>query len=244
MSNCYAQFRIHSERASLKQPAHKSLHNSIMVSLIITAFNYDQFLERAIRSAIEQSLARQEYEVIVVNDASTDRTSEILDNFKEDVRVYNLEKNLGLAGARNYGLRKSKGQFVMFIDADDFVHKDIIAVTKLFLAENVNLDAIAVDYWVVNERGLRLEHVSAVKSPIACGILFRKDFLFDVGLYDEEFRAREEEDLRIRWLEKFTITNLPIPLYRYRMHESNLTKDAQAMDKGLDRLHKKHGNKG
>ena len=211
-----------------------------MVSLIITAFNYDRYLERAIRSGIDQSLNKEAYEIIVVNDASTDRTESILDNYKDVARCFNLKQNAGLSAARNFGIQKARGQFVMFLDADDYVHREILKITKLFLDENSSLDSVSVDYWLVDERGNRIRQVDASKEPIACGILFRKDFLFDVGLYDESFLAREEEDLRMRWEKVYSVHNLSIPLYRYRMHDFNLTKDGGKMQEGLEQLTDKH----
>lgn len=211
-----------------------------MVSLIITTYNYDQYVERAIRSALDQSLPKNEFEILVINDASTDRTKDILNNYLDEVRVFNLEQNLGLSGARNFGIQKAKGQFILFLDADDYIHKDLLKIEKLFLDENTKLDAVSTDYYLVDERGARLEHVNAEERPIACGIMFRKDFLYNIGLYDESFRAREEEDLRIRWTKKYNIHNLLIPLYRYRMHTSNLTKDEEAMSKHHELLQSKH----
>ncbi|MFM1931386.1 MAG: hypothetical protein RL226_689 [Bacteroidota bacterium] len=211
-----------------------------MVSLIITTYNYAHYVERAIRSALDQSLPRHQYEIIVVNDASTDHTEEILANFADEVRVFNLEKNVGLAGARNFGIKRAKGQFIAFLDADDYMHRDLLSVQKLFLDENNKLDAVSTDYFLVDERGSHLKHVNAEQEPIACGIMFRKDFLFNIGLYDEKFRAREEEDLRIRWLNDYSIYNIILPLYRYRMHDRNLTKDEKAMEFGAQMLNKKH----
>jgi len=212
-----------------------------MVSLIITTYNYAQYVERAIRSALDQSLPVNQFEIIVVNDSSTDGTSTILENYSNDVRVFNLQENLGLAGARNFGIKKAKGQFIIFLDADDYLHKETLRVQKLFLEENNNLDAVSVDYYLVDERGRHIEHVNANEKPIACGIMFRKDFLFNIGLYDEGFRAREEEDLRIRWNEKYNIYNIILPLYRYRMHDNNLTKNSTEMNKHQEMLQMKHG---
>jgi glycosyltransferase involved in cell wall biosynthesis len=211
-----------------------------MVSLIITTYNYARYVERAIRSALDQSLPLDRYEIIVVNDASTDHTPAILANYEDQVRVFNFEQNQGLAAARNFGIKKARGQFVVFLDADDYIHRDLLKVQKLFLEENNALDAVSTDYWLVDERGAHLKHVSAEEQPIACGVMFRKDFLFEVGLYDEDFKAREEEDLRIRWLKRFKIYNLILPLYRYRMHDSNLTKNDEAMDDAAKLLDKKH----
>lgn len=214
-----------------------------MVSLIITTFNYARYVERAIRSALDQSLPADRYEIIVVNDASTDHTPAVLANYVDQVRVFNLEQNQGLAAARNFGIQKARGQFVVFLDADDYIHRDLLKIQKLFLEENNALDAVSTDYWLVDERGVHLKHVSAEEKPIACGVMFRKDFLFDIGLYDEAFRAREEEDLRIRWSKRYQIYNLIVPLYRYRMHDENMTKDENAMSDSARQLAQKHARK-
>jgi len=211
-----------------------------MVSVIITAYNYDRYLERCLRSVLDQSLPKSQYEIIVVNDGSTDKTKEILDNYTDVARVFHLEKNRGLSYARNFGIKKARGMFVVFVDADDYIQHDMLLIQKTFLTENNKLDAVSVDYYLVDERGTHIEHVNAEEKPIACGIMFRKDFLYDVGLYDESFRAREDEDLRIRFLKKYKIYNIILPLYRYRMHDSNLTKDKQKMDEHLNKLIKKH----
>ena len=211
-----------------------------MVSIIITAFNYERYIERAIRSCLDQSISAAEYEVIVVNDCSTDSTPKILENYKDQVRLFHLEKNCGLAAARNFGIKKALGQYVVFLDADDYIQRDLLLIQRTFLAENNSLDAVSTDYFLVDERGNHLEHVNAEQRSIACGIMFRKDLLFDIGLYDETFKAREEEDLRIRFLKKHAIYNIILPLYRYRMHDANLTKNTEEMDKFKGKLLDKH----
>lgn len=211
-----------------------------MVSVIITAYNYERYIERAIRSCLDQSLSKNQYEVIVVNDCSTDKTGDILENYKSEIRIFNLEKNIGLAAARNFGVKKALGQFVIFLDADDYIQRDLLLIQQTFLAENNMLDAVSIDYYLVDERGTHIEHVDSEKKPIACGIMFRKDLLIDIGLYDETFRAREEEDLRIRFLKKYSIYNIILPLYRYRMHDNNLTKNEKEMEKYKNKLSRKH----
>lgn len=211
-----------------------------MVSIIITAYNYEKYIERAVRSCLDQSLQNSQYEIIVVNDCSTDNTKKILENYADEIRVFHLEKNSGLSAARNFGVKKAKGQFVVFLDADDYIQKDLLLIQKTFLAENNTLDAVSVDYYLVDERGNHLEHVNTEEKPIACGVMFRKDLLLDIGLYDESFRAREEEDLRIRFLKKHKIYNIILPLYRYRMHDNNLTKNEGEMDKYQQKLNDKH----
>ena len=213
-----------------------------MISTIITTYNYGKYIERAIRSCINQTLDSSDYEIIVINDCSTDFTENILENYKSEVRVFNLKKNIGLSAARNFGIKQSKGQFIVFLDADDYLHSEILRIEKLFLEENSKLDAVSVDYYQVDERGNRKQLFNAEENPIACGIMFRKDLLYDVGLYDENFRAREEEELRVRFEKKYKIHNLSIPLYRYWIHDTNLTKNKTEMNYFKDELKKKHGN--
>jgi glycosyltransferase involved in cell wall biosynthesis len=211
-----------------------------MVSVVITAYNYARYIERSVRSALDQSLGRAQYEVIVVNDASTDNTMDILANYQDEIKVINLDKNVGLAAARNIGIRKARGQFVVFLDADDYLHKDLLYVQRLFLSENDALNAVSVDYYLVDNFGSNRIHMNAEEHPIACGIMFRKDLLYDVGLYDVNFRAREEEDLRLRFLKKYSIHHLILPLYRYRKHDANLSSNQEEMKKYKKILTKKH----
>ena len=212
----------------------------MLVSIIITSYNYARYLERAIRSALNQSMPEGAFEVIVVDDCSTDETHLILENYTDEIRVIRLAQNSGLSSARNAGIKKAKGQFVVFLDADDYIQTDLTKVLSVFLVENNRLDAVAVDYYLVNEYGDHIEWVNSSEKPVACGIMFRKDLLFDIGLYDESFRAREEEDLRKRFLAKHNIFHIPLPLYRYRMHDNNLTKNTEEMDKHAQMLNKKH----
>lgn len=212
-----------------------------MVSIIVTTYNYAQYIERAIRSALDQTISKSDFEIIVVNDASTDATSQILDNYADVIRVFHLPKNVGLSAARNFGIRKARGQNIVFLDADDYLHCELLRAQNLFLTENNSIDAVAVDYFLVNERGQHIEHICSKEKPIACGIMFRKDNLYNIGLYDESFNAREEEDLRIRWSNAgYGIYHIPLPLYRYRMHEGNMTKDNQKMLESQLKLNQKH----
>ncbi len=214
----------------------------MLVSVVITAYNYGRYIERAIRSAMSQSLERSSYEIIVVDDASTDETPKILENYTDEIRMFRMDKNVGLAQSRNFGIQKARGQYVVFLDADDYFQHDILKIQSVFLTENNRLDAVSVDYHLVNELGDHIEWVAAEKEPIACGIMFRKDRLYDVGLYDTEFRAREDEDMRIRFLKKFNIYNIILPLYRYRRHGNNLTSNSEEMEKYRAKLDRKHNN--
>ncbi|MCP4154361.1 MAG: glycosyltransferase family 2 protein [bacterium] len=211
------------------------------ISIIITAHNYGKYIGRAIRSALDQSLDRRDYEVIVVDDGSSDITPTILESFGEDIRVIRFPENKGLPAAVNEGIRKARSRYVVRLDADDFIHEDLLRVQYLYLSLNPEMDAVSCDYCLVDDRERTIERKNAEEHPIACGIMFRKDFLVEIGLYDENFLSAEEEDLRIRYLEKYNIFNIPLPLYRYRMHKNNMTNDTERMEYYKKKVKEKNG---
>ena len=92
------------------------------VSVIVPVYNTENFLERCLNSLVNQTL--NDMEIIVVNDGSTDASQEIIDRFANDfpniIRAYR-KKNGGLSSARNYGLDKATGEYIGFIDSDDYV---------------------------------------------------------------------------------------------------------------------------
>lgn len=214
----------------------------MQVSVIITCHNYARYLARAIRSAINQSVNKNEYEVIVVDDASTDETQLVMEAFKGHIKPINLKKNLGLAAARNKGIRSSLGRYVVNLDADDYMDENLILVESMFLNSNPSWDAVSCDYIVVDDDENHIERVNGDELPIACGVMFRTDRLFEVGLYDEKFKMREEEDLRIRFQKDHMIRNIELPLYRYRRHGNNMTKNKKAMKEFAKFLKTKHNN--
>ena len=214
------------------------------ISVLITAYNVERYIGRAIRSALDQSIPRDTYEIIVINDCSIDRTRFALEVFEDDIRLINNEKRLGLPASLNKGIRRAKGRFVVRLDGDDYVHKDFLKVLNLHLSLNDNIDAIACDYLLVDNDEHILNKVNCKESPVACGIMFRICQLIDVGLYDENFLAKEDEDLRIRFLQKYKIERVQLPLYRYRRHSNNLTNDKDKIDTYNQMLNKKHLLKG
>lgn len=212
----------------------------MQVSVIITCHNYARYLSRAIRSAVNQTIDKKDYEIIVVNDGSTDETRKIMSSFSGFIKQINLKENLGLAVARNIGIQKAIGRYVINLDADDYFDDNLLYVESMFLNFNASWDAVSCDYYLVDEDENHITRVSGEKKPIACGVMFRTDRLFEIGLYDENFKMREEEDLRIRFEKNHVIKNIELPLYRYRKHENNMTNDKKGMNEYKKILKKKH----
>lgn len=212
------------------------------VSVIIPAFNMERFIGRAIRSVLNQrSLRSGDYEVIVVDDASVDRTAYALDLFHDEIRVLTNETRQGLPRSLNRAVRAARGKYVVRVDADDYVTNDYLYLLQRFLDDNTYMDAVACDYLLVDDHENVLERRNCLEHPIGCGIMFRADHLIDIGLYDDDFLMHEDRDLRIRFLQKYSIHRIELPLYRYRRHEGNMTNNQENWDRYVQRLNDKHG---
>jgi len=210
-----------------------------IVSIIIPALNQEKFIGRSIRSALNQHFGKDDFEVIVVDDGSSDRTTYALQVFGDSIQVLRNEENLGLPAALNRGIRAARGRFIVRLDADDFVHEQYVNLLYWHLMLNQTLPAVACDYILVDEQGVYISNKNCETDPIGCGIMFRIEHLIDLGLYDESFRLNEDQDLRIRFLKKFSIYRVPLPLYRYRRHGANMTNDQQSLAQYDRRLREK-----
>ena len=195
------------------------------VSIIITNYNYGKYLSRCIRSCLNQSNVRKE--IIVVDDCSDDNSLDILQPFRESIVVAQTPVNSGVAVAANLGIQKSRGQFFFRVDADDYINKHMSFIMKTYLEANHDAFCVSSDYVMVDEYENMLERKYAEQDNISCGIMYRRDLFLDAGGYDPSMRHREEEELRKRLGEKYSIHHLKIPFYRYRMHKNNKTKDPE-----------------
>lgn len=209
------------------------------ISVIIPAYNEERFIGRALRSVISQMYV-EAFEIIVVNDASTDRTAFALDLFKDEITLLHNEQQLGLPGSLNRAIRVARGKYIVRVDADDYVSNDYLYVLQRFLEANTYMDAVACDYLLVDDAENVVERRNCMEHPIGCGVMFRSDHLIDIGLYDDDQLMHEDRDLRARFLEKYKISRIELPLYRYRRHPNNMTNDRSAWEHYENRLRKKH----
>jgi glycosyltransferase involved in cell wall biosynthesis len=202
------------------------------ISIIVAARNQEKYVERCLRSLTSQNLEDISCQVVLVNDGSTDRTEEIVRKYFPEVIIIKNKKNLGLPQSLNIGIKSCSSQYVVRVDADDFVDRNFIKFLYVMLSENSEYQAVFCDYYLINKNEKRIKREDSSINPIACGIMFKRDTLIDLGLYDPKFLMREEEELLIRFDNHgFKKIHLPIPLYRYRMHEDNMTKNLSKMKK-------------
>ncbi len=207
------------------------------ISVIVPAFNREFLVGRCLRSLLSQSLPPTDYEIVVVDDGSTDRTAFSVELFiarrDDHLRLIRHGENRGLPVALNTAIRASRGDLIVRVDSDDFVSKHFLQTLFLFMELNPETDAIECDYDLVDDSEQVIERVRADEAPIGCGIMFRRDQMEAVGLYNPALRVGEEREFRSRFEQKFRVERLAIPLYRYRRHSfGGLTQAPNAPDSG------------
>lgn len=204
------------------------------VSVIITAYNYGKYLAQCINSVLKQRYTN--YEIIVVNDGSTDNTKEIIDEYekkhKDVIKAVHLAGE-GLAAACNRGIVASSGEYIVRLDADDYFDENILLIEAHILDSDPHIDMVYPDYYHINEHGEIIEAYRLAKvndevklldrSPLAAGAMFRRRCYDDIGGYNEELRYQEDYDFWIRFIDKFNVYNVNLPLMYYRKHGSNMS---------------------
>jgi glycosyltransferase involved in cell wall biosynthesis len=195
------------------------------VSIIIPSYNAEQYLDAAIESALDQRFPLGTYEVILVDDGSVDGTAAVAARYHGRVSYLRHPRNLGLPAARNTGIRHANGKFIVHLDADDYISPHLLFAEYLHLVRNPHWAAVSCDYVLVKEHGSTIARSSGLHQPIACGIMFRRETLLDIGMYDETMLMCEERDLRQRLLQHHQIGHVELPLYYYRQHGQNMTND-------------------
>ena len=192
------------------------------ISVIVTNYNYDKWLRRCLRSLLNQSF--DNYEIIVVDDLSTDKSRNILLDYMDNpkIKVVFNKTNLGVGGSSNVGARLAKGKYMVRVDADDYVHSDFLKCLYLYASFN-NTDAVACSYQEVDFKENILATKSQQDEPLACSILYRTDVLEYLNFWDPSLRINEDLDMLERFRAEFEMHFLDIPLYRYFKHGNSLT---------------------
>lgn len=208
------------------------MQKNFFISVIVPVYNAEKYIGRCLRSLKNQSISNKLFEIIIVDDFSNDKSlNEIKKQKNSQIKVIRNKRNLGLPKSLNIGIRSAKGSFVVRVDADDWVQEDFLNIFSTFLYINKNLDAVACDYTICDDKENSVKTVNCEDKPIGCGIMFRMQHLLDIGLYNEKFNYAEEEELRKKFLKKFLITRIPLSLYRYRRHSSNRSSNTKLVKK-------------
>ena len=154
-----------------------------MISFVIPAYNAEKTIERAINAILNQEKSNIEYEIIVINDGSKDHLDDIMKKFQKNENInYYIKKNTGVADTRNYGVSKAKGDYIIFVDSDDYISKTLLKDIEPYI--NKNIDLVKWQGVFVDEDLNELSKPSVVtfenlKGEDGFNNLFGKDVLID-----------------------------------------------------------------
>ena len=212
--------------------------NSILVSIIMPAYNCEKFIKQAIDSILNQT--HTNFELLIADDCSTDTTKNIIDSYS-DLRIkrFHNENNLGYLNASNKLFSKCTGNYITFQDADDY--SDLTRIEKLvnFLEINEDIGCCYSNNYGVDENGIEIgrskfplthEEIYSefLRRVVFCGaaIMLRGTVLKKVGFYDEYFHRLGNEDKQ--WfgkiLENSKVFCIDEPLYYYRLNQNSVSR--------------------
>ena len=154
-----------------------------MISFIIPTYNAEKTIQNTINSILKQSETSLEYEIIVVDDGSTDNTKKLIQELESNQKIkYYSKENSGVADTRNFGVQKSNGEYIIFVDSDDYVSQNLLKDIEPYIKQNIDL--IKWNPLFVDENKEILSTPKSAYFDIVTGeegfnLLFGKDNLID-----------------------------------------------------------------
>lgn len=209
----------------------------ISLSIIIPVYNGELLITRCLDSIYSQAIANNLFEVVCINDCSTDNTVYVIDNYKrqkqlENLKVINHSHNTRQGGARNTGVRNAVNDYIIFMDHDDELAQNSLGTILHFLIESsCNLDIISIDYVSVGKGEIRricnssnslhiMDGKSYIKTQqipwVPWMYIYRREFLLNNNLLFEENVRFEDVDFIIKCtLKAQWIVHVPLVFYTY-----------------------------
>ncbi|HEV7745010.1 MAG TPA: glycosyltransferase [Pyrinomonadaceae bacterium] len=218
-----------------------------LVSVIIPTFNYGHFIAEAIESVRSQSY--RNLEIIVIDDGSTDSTKEVVSSFAE-VR-YLHQANLGIAPARNAGLLASRGEFLVFLDADDRLLPDALTLGVAVLKANPDVAFVSGQWELISKTGTSLpsppinciqsDHYRAFLHSNYIGtvgqVMFRRSILEAVDGFDSSVPGCDDFELYLRLARSHSIQCHDKVVLQHRRHGSNTSGKRDMMLRSALRIY-------
>lgn len=212
------------------------------LSIVVSIYNIEKYLDRCIKSLIKQS--NLEYEILLIDDGSTDESSNICQRYAEKYKNirYLYKENGGLSSARNYGLLKSIGEYIFFVDGDDYIEENCLKDIILEMQYN-DLEVLHINYKQVDEEGSILKRKNLNNKmddriyngskwiekinfiPMAWTYIFKKDFLINNQLYYLEGIYHEDTEFSPKVIATVQrIKYYKTPIYNYVIREGSIIR--------------------
>lgn len=215
----------------------QQLHNP-KVSVIMSVYNGEKYVKNAIESILNQTF--EDFEFIIINDGSTDKTKEILEGFK-DMRLFIMhQENSGLTLSLNNAIELSRGEYIARMDADDISLPQRFELQVKFLDENKDIAVVGSHYYIIDDQDRIIDTRYVICEPeliqeallTSCQfghgtVMIRKNVLNEVGYYNPEAIHVEDYELWLRMAENFKMSNLDTILYKWRSQENQIARKYQ-----------------
>ena len=218
------------------------------ISVLIPSYNCVKFLPEAIKSVLNQTY--QDFEIIIIDDGSTDNTKDIVDSFKKQYLnqiQYIYQENKGLAIARNTGLEHAQGQYIALLDADDVWLPERLEAEIHVIESDPSIGLVHANITKISPTGEFLdtpirqkqflsgniyEYIFLRKADIACPtVLFRKECCKQAGMFDPNLTRLgcEDRDLWLRISKDYKITYVDKVLANYRVSPESMSRNLKKM---------------
>ena len=236
-----------------------------LVSVIMPAYNHELYVEEALQSVINQTYKNIEF--IIINDGSTDRTSEVIEKFikihqNENIQFVN-KNNEGVCKTMNMGLAMATGDYIAFLASDDKWIENKIEAQIAFMENNKNIGLVCSDAYFTKfnidttikwsnykegmdqyfKKGIQNcnMHEVLLARPLLCAVtvMLRCEIFNEVEYFDEQLPG-EDTDMWLRVARKYPIGYIDQPLVYYRMHSTNFSNSMPALISGLFLIMRKH----
>ncbi len=219
-----------------------------IITVIVPTHNRAQLLQKALESVIHQT--EQNYELIIVDNGSQDNTFSSIEPFinQKQLNYYSFQENTNAATARNFGLSKSQGEFIQFLDDDDWLTEDSIAKKLAIFNQNPNFQVVYSDLYLTDAAGkVQSTYFSKRKRPLPSGdiyipllhqnfipihaMLWRKSALQAVGGFPVR-SGHEDWECLLRVAETGQFGVVDQPLGYYRQHSQSMSRKFNTMMEG------------
>jgi len=212
------------------------------ISVIVTCYNLELYISRAIHSCLNQTLSDRHYEIVIVDDCSTDRSWDhigMFENYDDVIKTIRCPENKGPAAASNIGIKEASGKYIIRVDGDDFINRNLLFVMSEVLEHNDDIGFVYCDYVVIEKDKPRRLEINTLEKLLdhGAGVMFRKSYLESIGLYDEKYRNCEDYELILRYMKNFNGYHLRLPYYRYfkRNGLSSMVKEREDLKRKIVR---------
>jgi glycosyltransferase involved in cell wall biosynthesis len=207
------------------------------VSIIIPTYNAQKTIRKAVNSALKQNFPKKEFEIIVINDGSTDNTLNVLKSYGTRIKLINNHKNIGAVKAANKGFKKSQGKYLIKLDSDDVFKSSIIKEMARVLDEKPQVNFVYSDYYE-NTLDKKINFVltgNNIFNTVSVGVMYRRKEFKKFGFYNANV-IFPEYDLLLRTQGKWFGHHIGKCLFYYNRSSASLTGKKELVDRGISQL--------